>query len=58
MFPLVLIPQLKEFTFLPFAIILAALGVFLFMFLPETMGRTVGETTKLLQERGWSLRKN
>jgi len=57
-FPLVLIPQLKEFTFLPFAIILAALSVFVFMFLPETKGRTVGETTKLLQERGWSPRKN
>merc|ERR1719195_1316119 len=57
-FPLVLIPQLKEFTFLPFAIILAALSVFVFMFLPETKGRTVGETTKLLQERGWSARKS
>merc|ERR1719244_568977 len=56
-FPLVLIPQLKEFTFLPFAIILAALSVFVFMFLPETKGRTVGETTKLLQERRWSPRR-
>ena len=56
-FPLVLIPQLKEFTFLPFAIILAALSVFVFLFLPETKGRTVGETTKLLQERGWSPRR-
>jgi len=57
-FPLLLIPQLKEFTFLPFAIILAALSVFVFIFLPETKGRTVGETTMLLQERGWSPRKN
>jgi len=56
-FPLLLIPQLKEFTFLPFAILLAAFSVFVFIFLPETKGRTVGETTLLLQERGWSPRK-
>jgi len=57
-FPLVLIPQLEEFTFLPFAILLAVFIVFVFIFLPETKGRTVGETTMLLQERGWSARKN
>jgi len=56
-FPLLLIPQLDEFTFLPFAILLAAFSVFVFIFLPETKGRTVGETTLLLQERGWSPRK-
>jgi len=53
-FPLVLIPELKEFTFLPFAILLAVFFVFIWFFLPETKGRTVGETTALLQERGWS----
>eukprot|EP00090_Calanus_glacialis_P002579 TRINITY_DN11932_c0_g1_i1.p1 TRINITY_DN11932_c0_g1~~TRINITY_DN11932_c0_g1_i1.p1 ORF type:complete len:483 (+),score=160.35 TRINITY_DN11932_c0_g1_i1:45-1493(+) len=57
-FPLVLIPQLEEFTFLPFAILLAAFIVFVFICLPETKGRTVGETTMLLQEKGWSARKN
>jgi len=57
-FPLVLIPQLEEFTFLPFAILLAVFIIFVFIFLPETKGRTVGETTMLLQERGWSARKN
>jgi len=57
-FPLVLIPQLNEFTFLPFAILLAGFIVFVFIFLPETKGRTVGETTMLLQEKGWSVRKN
>merc|ERR1712025_93813 len=56
-FPLLLIPQLNEFTFLPFAILLAAFSVFVFIFLPETKGRTVGETTLLLQEGGWSPRK-
>ena len=56
-FPLVLIPQLEEFTFLPFAILLAVFIVFVFIFLPETKGRTVGETTMLLQEKGWSARK-
>ena len=57
-FPLVLIPELEEFTFLPFAILLAAFSVFVFIFLPETKGKTVGETTMLLQERGWGARKN
>merc|ERR1719295_1710228 len=47
LFPLVLIPELQEFTFLPFAI-------FIFLYLPETKGRTVGETTALLQERRWT----
>jgi len=56
-FPLLLIPQLGDFTFLPFAILLAAFSVFVYIFLPETKGRTVGETTLLLQERGWSPRK-
>merc|ERR1711908_183673 len=32
-FPLVLIPVLKNFTFLPFAILLAAFSVFVFIFL-------------------------
>jgi len=54
LFPLVLIPELKEFTFLPFAVLIALFFVFIFLYLPETKGRTVGETTALLQERRWS----
>ena len=49
LFPLVLIPELKEFTFLPFAVLIALFFVFIFLYLPETKGRTVGETTALLQ---------
>jgi len=55
-FPLVLIPELKEFTFLPFAVLLAIFFVFIWFYLPETKGRTVGETTALLQDKGWSRR--
>jgi len=57
-FPLVLIPELNSFTFLPFAILLAAVSVFVFIFLPETKGKTVGETSMLLQDKGWAARKN
>merc|ERR1719295_2367631 len=53
LFPLVLIPELQEFTFLPFAIFIAVFFIFIFLYLPETKGRTVGETTALLQERRW-----
>ena len=49
LFPLVLIPELQEFTFLPFAIFIAVFFIFIFLYLPETKGRTVGETTALLQ---------
>eukprot|EP00092_Neocalanus_flemingeri_P023961 GFUD01025992.1.p1 GENE.GFUD01025992.1~~GFUD01025992.1.p1 ORF type:complete len:483 (+),score=148.99 GFUD01025992.1:147-1595(+) len=58
LFPLVLIPELDRFTFLPFAILLAVFSVFVFVFLPETKGKTVGETTLLLQEKGWGARRN
>ena len=51
-FPLLLTP-LGDYIFLPFAILLAIFFVFLFFYLPETKGKTVGETTYLLQERGW-----
>merc|ERR1719180_191500 len=54
LFPLVLIPELQEFTFLPFAIFIAVFFIFIFLYLPETKGRTVGETTALLQERSWT----
>jgi len=57
LFPLVLIPELKEFTFLPFAIFIAVFFIFIFLYLPETKGRTVGETTALLQERSWTPRR-
>jgi len=52
-FPLLKEP-LGDFIFLPFAILLAALFVFLVLYLPETKGRTVGETMSLLKDRGWS----
>merc|ERR1712226_475351 len=52
LFPIVLIPELDEFTFLPFAILIGLFFVFIFFYLPETKGRTVGETTALLQTRG------
>ena len=35
-FPLVLIPLLDTYTFLPFAILLAFFSAFIFLFLPET----------------------
>jgi SP family facilitated glucose transporter-like MFS transporter 1 len=54
LFPLVLIPELGRFTFLPFAVLIGLFFVFIFLYLPETRGRTVGETTSLLQERGWT----
>ena len=56
-FPLVLIPELNNFTFLPFAVLLAFFSAFVFLFLPETKGRTVGETSQLLESRGWRNRK-
>ena len=52
-FPLVLIPKLNNFTFLPFAVMLAFFSAFVYLFLPETKGRTVGETSQLLESRGW-----
>jgi len=52
-FPTVLIPFMKAFTFLPFAILLALFFVFVYLFLPETRGRQVGDTTSLLQDKGW-----
>jgi SP family facilitated glucose transporter-like MFS transporter 1 len=54
LFPLVLIPELGRFTFLPFAVLIGLFFVFIFLYLPETRGRTVGETTSLLRERGWT----
>jgi len=57
-FPLVLIPELDRFTFLPFAILLAIFSIFVYFVLPETKGKTVGETSMLLQEKGWRARKN
>lgn len=56
-FPLVLIPLLDTYTFLPFAIMLTFFTIFVFLFLPETKGITVGETSQLLQDRGWKNRK-
>jgi len=56
-FPLVLIPMLTTFTFVPFAVLLLFFSVFVFFFLPETKGATVGETSQLLQEKGWMNRR-
>jgi len=53
LFPLVILPELKEFTFLPFAILIFLFSVFIFRYLPETKGRTVSETSAGLQGRGW-----
>lgn len=53
LFPLVLIPELQELTFLPFALLIGGFFLFIFLYLPETKGQTVGETTALLQRRGW-----
>jgi len=50
LFPLILIPELGAFTFLPFAILLALFIIYVFVYLPETKGRTVGEITALLQK--------
>merc|ERR1740129_422299 len=57
-FPLVLIPLLDTFTFLPFAILLAFFSAFVYLFLPETKGITVGETSQLLQDKGWRNRRS
>jgi len=53
-FPTVLIPFMGNFTFLPFAILLALFFIFVYLYLPETKGRQVGETTALLQSSRWS----
>jgi len=53
LFPLILIPELKELTFLPFAVLIGGFFLFIYLYLPETKGQTVGETTALLQRRGW-----
>jgi len=51
LFPLLLLDQMGDFSFLPFAILLALFFLFVFFFLPETKGRTVGEITALLQNK-------
>jgi len=58
LFPIVLIPELDELTFLPFAILIGLFFIFIFFYLPETKGRTVGETTALLQNRTWKLSRS
>jgi len=58
LFPTVLIPELDEFTFLPFAILIGLFFIFIFFYLPETKGRTVGETTALLQNRSWKVSRS
>ena len=41
------------YTFLPFAVLLFIFFLFVFLFLPETKGRQVGDTTALLFDKGW-----
>ena len=59
LFPLVLAKKLAPpntddtLTFLPFAILLSFFFVFNLLFLPETTGATVGETSRSLQDEGW-----
>jgi len=53
LFPTVLLKSLDSFSFLPFAILLAIFFAFVFLFLPETKGKQVSETTALLKEKGW-----
>ena len=43
-----------NFSFLPFAIIVAILFVVLYVYLPETKGKSVEEVTDMLQEQGAS----
>ena len=64
LFPLVLVKELSPpntantFTFLPFAILLSFFTAFTYLFLPETKGVTVGETSQLLQDKGWRNRRS
>lgn len=51
LFPNVLVPGLNEYSFLPFAVFLVIFMVFVYFALPETKGKQVGETSKLVQER-------
>ena len=59
LFPLVLAKKLAPpniddtLTFLPFVILLSFFFVFNLLFLPETTGATVGETSQSLQDEGW-----
>lgn len=57
-FELVLVANLEEFTFLPFTILLGFFFVFVFLYLPETKGKTVGETTEDVRQRGWKIRRS
>lgn len=54
-FELVLVENLQEFTFLPFTILLGLFFIFVFLYLPETKGQTVGETAEQVQQRGWKI---
>jgi len=51
LFPNVLVLYLNEYSFLPFAIFLGIFFVFVYFALPETKGRQVGETSKLIQDK-------
>ena len=56
-FPLVLVPYLNTWSFLPFAILLTLYSVFALLFLPETKGVPVKETSILLQQKRWRNRQ-
>eukprot|EP00088_Acartia_fossae_P033567 TRINITY_DN3435_c0_g1_i1.p1 TRINITY_DN3435_c0_g1~~TRINITY_DN3435_c0_g1_i1.p1 ORF type:complete len:476 (+),score=97.49 TRINITY_DN3435_c0_g1_i1:2-1429(+) len=51
LFPNVLVLELKEYSFLPFAGCLLIFIVFVWLALPETKGKSVGETSKLVQDK-------
>ena len=52
LFPTLFRTYLGDFIMLPFSLLLLAFFVFVYLFLPETKGRQVGDTTALLANQG------
>ena len=44
-----LVTELNEYSFLPFAVLLVIFWIFTWVALPETKGKQVGETSHLIQ---------
>ena len=44
-----LVTELNEYSFLPFAVLLVIFWIFTWVALPETKGKQVGETSNLIQ---------